>query len=459
MKRISKEAEAKVLDALGTVANLVNEVDDPNKAIIKAATEYSIPAGHINLMVLAYNTGRTNKQRLAADDPTEKSASFVLADPKVIMEALYPSEVKTKAEEKRSSVVSADYSRPPVFAQRKSSAMKAARYVDWKLSDKPEQYAHDPKEASARAYNSSLFNKQRMQSCRRELSHARDTLARYFEKLGAYFRTPGSFSFADLSPVVAIQHGNVGKAVMKQVARAAPLIEKQGASGRLINVSADVEPFTTITACVKLAKELAAREKDYSHLVEIVEKRAREKLSPFVHAPGSRSVLGTPSSGSVITEKVAGVSNKVIGLAAISNLTGGLGSLANQSQQSADKAFQNDIEKFTDQLADPSHELELKRIRSRAMLEDLLANDPVISGYGSADVLQAYNDIVELAPRAADQRMLLQGLLRRHLAGEMSTDPFDVQQNILGSEKLLAERDTDPKAFSLVPGRNVGVGR
>jgi hypothetical protein len=455
MKRISKEAEAQVLDALGTVANLVNEVDDPNKAIIKAATEYNIPAGHINLMVLAYNTGRTNKQRLAADDPAEKSASFVLADPKVIMEALYPSEVKTKAEEKRSSVVSADYSRPPVFAQRKSSAMKAARYVDWKLSDKPEQYANDPKEASARAYNSSLFNKQRVQSCRRELSHARDTLARYFEKLGAYFRTPGSFSFADLSPVVAIQHGGVGKAVMKQVARAAPLIEKQGASGRLINVSADVEPFTTITACVKLAKELATREKDYSHLVEIVEKRAKEKLSPFVHAPGSQSVLGTPSSGNVITEKAAAATGmrNVIGLAAISNLAGGIAEGQRSGEESARKKFESQVNTFTDQLADPSHELDLKRIRSRAMLEDLLSNDPVISGYGSEDVLQAYNDIVEMAPRAADQRMLLQGLLRRHLAGEMSTDPFDVQQNILGSEKLLAERDVDPKAFGIVPGQ------
>lgn len=455
MKRISKEAEAKVLDALGTVANLVNEVDDPNKAIIKAATEYNIPAGHINLMVLAYNTGRTNKQRLAADDPTEKSASFVLADPKIIMEALYPSEVKTRAEEKRASVVSADYSRPPVFAQRKSSAIKAARQVDWKLSDKPEQYASDPKEAAARAYNSSLFDKQRMQSCRRELSHARDTLARYFEKLGAYFRTPGSFSFADLSPVVAIQHGNVGNAVMKQVARAAPLVEKQGASGRLINVSADAEPFATITACVKLAKELATREKDYNQLVEIVEKRAKEKLSPFVHAPGSQSVLATPSSGSVITEKAAagaGMRN-VIGLAAISNLAGGIAEGQRSGEESARKKFESQISRFTDQLADPAHELELKRIRSRAMLEDLLTNDPVISGYGSEDVLQAYNDIVELAPRAADQRMLLQGLLRRHLAGEMSTDPFDVQQNILGAEKLLAERDVDPKAFGITPGQ------
>ena len=35
----------------------------------------------------------------------------------------------------------------------------------------------------------------------------------------------------------------------------------------------------------------------------------------------------------------------------------------------------------------------------------------------------------------------------------MSTDPFDVQQNILGAEKLLAERDVDPKAFGITPGQ------
>ena len=93
MKRLSKEAESQVLDALGSVADLVNELDEPNDAIIKAAKEFNIPAGHVNLMVTAYNTGRTNKQRMAADDPQEKAASFKLADPVVIMEALYPSKV------------------------------------------------------------------------------------------------------------------------------------------------------------------------------------------------------------------------------------------------------------------------------------------------------------------------------------------------------------------------------
>ena len=76
MKRLSKEAESQVLDALGSVADLVNELDEPNDAIIKAAKEFNIPAGHVNLMVTAYNTGRTNKQRMAADDPQEKAASF-----------------------------------------------------------------------------------------------------------------------------------------------------------------------------------------------------------------------------------------------------------------------------------------------------------------------------------------------------------------------------------------------
>jgi hypothetical protein len=91
------------------------------------------------------------------------------------------------------------------------------------------------------------------------------------------------------------------------------------------------------------------------------------------------------------------------------------------------------------------------------MLEDLMTNDPVIRGYSPDDVIQAYNDIVDTAPRAADQRMLLQGLMRRHLSGESTTDPFDVQQNILGSEKLLGETQDAPAQIKLAPtpGRTV----
>ena len=72
MRALSKEAEQKLIGAIERAATLVNEGADPNSAIIKSASEASIPAGHINLMVHAYNTGRTNKQREHGNDTLEK---------------------------------------------------------------------------------------------------------------------------------------------------------------------------------------------------------------------------------------------------------------------------------------------------------------------------------------------------------------------------------------------------
>ena len=456
MKRLSKEAESQVLDALGSVADLVNELDEPNDAIIKAAKEFNIPAGHVNLMVTAYNTGRTNKQRMAADDPQEKAASFKLADPAVIMEALYPSKVKTRAEEKTSSVISSDYSRPPEFAQRKANAIKAARHIDWKLVDKkPEAYAADPKEAAARAYNSTVFNKKRLEECRREVTYAREMLSDGFQKLGTYFRTPGSISFTDAKTAAGIQHGRIGSAIMNQVARSAPFLEKQGASGYLVSVSADKAPFDTITHCVKLAKALLEQEKKYTELTAEVEKRAKEKLSPFVAAPGSRSVLQAPSSGND-SEKMA-KGGGMAGIAGLALLSKNLGGARSGADAADAKAYESQVGKYVDHLANPAHEANLRQVKIRAMLEDLMTNDPVIRGYSPDDVIQAYNDIVDTAPRAADQRMLLQGLMRRHLSGESTTDPFDVQQNILGAEKLLGETQDVPAQIKLAPtpGRTV----
>jgi hypothetical protein len=63
MRSLSKEAEHKLIAAIEKAAALVNAGEEPNSAIIKSASAANIPAGHINLMVHAYNTGRTNKQR------------------------------------------------------------------------------------------------------------------------------------------------------------------------------------------------------------------------------------------------------------------------------------------------------------------------------------------------------------------------------------------------------------
>lgn len=115
MSRLSKQAEQRLTEALEKVAVLVSEGEHPNDAIVKVASEGGIPAGHVNLMVTAFNTGRTETQRKIGQDIFEKSAEFDLADAEDILNRMYPKEVKSAAEVRLSSVVSEEYSSPPTW--------------------------------------------------------------------------------------------------------------------------------------------------------------------------------------------------------------------------------------------------------------------------------------------------------------------------------------------------------
>ena len=128
MQSLSKAAEQKLISAIEQAAGFVNSGMSPNDAIVKSAAAANIPAGHINLMVHAYNTGRTTTQREQGDDTLEKAADFQLADADAVMAQLYPATVKTSAEIAREHVVSVDYAVSPagMLARRRAQQEKAA---------------------------------------------------------------------------------------------------------------------------------------------------------------------------------------------------------------------------------------------------------------------------------------------------------------------------------------------
>jgi hypothetical protein len=84
-------------------------------------------------------------------------------------------------------------------------------------------------------------------------------------------------------------------------------------------------------------------------------------------------------------------------------------------------------ESETLKLMDPAHEAQLRNIRAESTLNELLAGDDVISGYGDDDVIDAYNDIVQNAPAVADNRLALQALMRQRLQ-QGTSSPFEVEQ-------------------------------
>ena len=94
-----------------------------------------------------------------------------------------------------------------------------------------------------------------------------------------------------------------------------------------------------------------------------------------------------------------------------------------------------------DKLGDPSHENELRKIRAQVMLSEMMSDsENPISGHDPEEVLSAYNELAQLAPRIAEQPAAVQPLLAKRLAGNV--EPFEVRE-IGDIEKSLAS--TSPK--------------
>jgi hypothetical protein len=90
-------------------------------------------------------------------------------------------------------------------------------------------------------------------------------------------------------------------------------------------------------------------------------------------------------------------------------------------------------------ITDPAHEAKIRSIQTQAALHDMMANDPVISGHQPEDVLRIYNEVQQLAPRVAQNSMLMRALIRKHLA-QGQLDSFDLNQ-LTGIESNLQGRD------------------
>lgn len=250
MQALSKQAEAKLISAIERAATFANEGMSPNDAIIKSAGEANVPAGHINLMVHAYNTGRTTKQREAGEGTLEKAADFQLADAAVVLKALYPETVKTSAELMRAQVVSAEYAISPVgMLQRRQNEMRKAAAAKVALPEKT--YIAPPRDeqaAARRAVSEKVAAQRAAEEKRRQAAAAYTETANDMEKLAEYFRRPGNMPFTDALREVGLRLGDTGVAVLNKIAAVYPHFTKQ-ASARA-NYFGDNDVYGLVTKVV-----------------------------------------------------------------------------------------------------------------------------------------------------------------------------------------------------------------
>lgn len=435
MNKLGHKQELVILGAIEQAAELVNTGTAPNEAIIKAAGDANIPNGQLELMVHAYNTGRTTRQRQQGEDLFEKSADFVLADIGVIREALYPSTVKTAAAVRRSEAISLEYAVTPTgMLQRHEKSIKqaAARLAPRMVVEAPPNLPPlDPVSVVKRAHNRVRENTRQIEESRRVRSHSFDKMAARLERLVDYFKSSGAVSYGDACQSVETLLGPAGVLVMQKVAFVEPRLAKQAARGlptlpinhTIIHMAEglreEVVSFQALDAAYhKTAAELAAD--------------SEVTLRPFVQPPcnPSQSILDEVS-----WDKSAGISQPfAFGMAGgiAKDLVAGV---SNQIAPDDDKMLARSMRTLTD----PKHEASLRNIRTQAVLQDLMANDPVVSGYDPEEVLGAFNEIGEIAPRMIDQKAMMQTLMRTRLE-QGSLDQFQLDQ-MLGMDSKLRDRD------------------
>lgn len=108
------------------------------------------------------------------------------------------------------------------------------------------------------------------------------------------------------------------------------------------------------------------------------------------------------------------------------------------------------------ELFDPEHEAELTRIKTQAMMSDFMSNDPVISTYDPDEVTSAYNQIVQMAPRSAQQPAVMRGLIRKMLQQQDALEPFEADQ-VAKIEKTMKDIAEPPKQLTAPTGIEPGT--
>jgi hypothetical protein len=170
--------------------------------------------------------------------------------------------------------------------------------------------------------------------------------------------------------------------------------------------------------------------------LETLEKEHEEKrgevMRPFPEKPEGPGV----TTGSV-WDALCATKEASFSFALGMGLGGGAKGFA---EQLAPKPREALVQDKMNELGSPAHEDELRAIKTQTMVHELMNNDPVISGYPYDDVIEAFNHLSETAPKAMQQRVMAQSLLRRYLEQAANIDPFDIDQ-MMGLESKLTERD------------------
>jgi hypothetical protein len=440
--KISKSTERKLLGYLDKVAEHINQGDTPSEAIVKVARSQDVELGHVRLLSQAYNNARTNQQRKSSDDLYEKIGSFDLADIKKITEELYPSQIKTAAAVARDESVSDDYKYAPKLKLDINPQFE--RFTKLAAYEPPPVLPRDETRHVKKAHSLLKELNHNFEEKRRLVHASHDKVAAAYDELTGYFKQ----AYAGVSQSDA-RHNSVafwGRPAQVLMDAVAQDVRSPNRGGDKFAAAMDRSraPYNLIEKCLDAIKKHAHYKGDFHQFSKQAEVASERLVSPFLPTLPQR-VYGS------IVKKAA----KDDGTGAPSDVITGMQGITGMKDLGVTKAIEKGMGKPEAKLkteaymavTDPQHEAKIRGLKSQAMLSDMMANDPFLSGEQPERVMGLYNQITKLSPRAADQPLLMRALLRRYLA-QGQVDPHDIDQ-LAGIEVKLKQRDEPQREYNL----------
>jgi hypothetical protein len=458
MNTLSKEAEARILDAIQDVCEHVTGGMEPTSAVIKVAEEEGLTPNFVKLVCTGYNTGATTYQREKASHILDKMAEFPIADLDSVMSHLYPDKPKSKSLLKESSAVSDEYKSAPRAGRNNPltrsfrEKIAAAPCVPGAAGTSDQKDRGRSKSASGErmkhAYNQSLDLKRALETKRAEYANSQDKLLQGLADLLETVKR-GSYDLPSLEYAAKARHGEAGARVFSYLYANEPRLKRAFDARKLVEADWDGPVLSRVERICKAASDVVRLRVEYDDLCGNTADKVAGLLDPFELAPTVSTTQKTnilSGSNSLQQKSAAGFLGGMIGGAAY-----GLGNTAARSLGGASSLAKTPGDLaggMAEDLDDPEHEGQLRQIQARTMLQDLMMNDEVISGYDPGEILDAYNEIVGVTPRSATQAAIVRPLLRKRLT-QGAIEPFEAAE-MVNIEKNLGEVNKAPSPMAAV---------
>lgn len=432
MNTLTRGQEQKIIEAAEAVVDLVNQGSHPNDALFKIASEASLTPDFVRRLAEVFNTSRILAHFKTAA-PEKRADEFPLADAGAVLRRMYPKHVEPDGvKAARCNCNSHWFNPPPNF----NNVCKLEKTALTAINLEPTYTAYDVNLLIKRAKRHIASLQRSLDVATNDADYCKEMLRRSVVKAAAHFCSFDHIPFETVESGVLSKYGHSAKPLMNAIyiaCRGKQCGEKRGEAFNTEHlIERDSEPYASIDEAVRHASEWCKSAGEVYNLrdeLKYFKSRFSSSIKKFAD-------LNRPKPPFIFE----GIKESVGWLPAVASTTF-IGSKLNEMMRSDENPvkFEQDVQ----QAVDPEQDAQIRAARVKAMLNELMTTDPVISGYDPEQVLAAYNEISQMTPRVAEQPAILRGMLSRRL--EIGrTEPFEAEQAINAETGL--QRMETPRA-------------